>query len=146
MQMKATLKDLLAPIEASVANKSGASPEILQRLRAMKQSLTDLGDQIDVRVDVPIKAGAGRQATSQKTTFFTTITGTATVISPANGTWSLIVNDLDAKKCVLNVSNAAAGGPVPFAYTTGFHTTLEFVAQWSVAQDTTLSLDIVASY
>lgn len=48
---------------------------------------------LDQTVSLPIANGQGHETTPKKTTGWVTITGTATITFPNNGTWSLTAKD-----------------------------------------------------
>jgi hypothetical protein len=134
------LEGFLAELQSSV----GVSEEITRRLTELEDGAA-VGVGIGVTIAVPIVGGKGSATTEKKTTFGATITGSATITSPPNGTWDVIVEDIVAGKTVFQGQGIAPNQPIQFSYKTGFSAQLRTTAVWSEGGNTTLVVEVKAS-
>jgi hypothetical protein len=134
------LEGFLTNLQANV----GVDEETTLRLMELEGGAA-AGISIDTTISVPIIGGKGSVTTDKKTTFWVTITGSATVTAPENGTWDVVIDDIVASRTVFQGRGIAAHQPINFSYKTGFTAQLRATAVWSEGGNTTLEVKVKAS-
>lgn len=103
----------------------------------------NLGGSIDNIFDLSITNGHGTTSSTQKT-WWVNIKGYFEIVSPAQGTWHAVVKCDDT--VIIDRSGLTVNQQVPFEYKTGFSLTMSVDADWSIPDNTTLRVRVVASY
>ncbi len=93
-----------------------------------------------------VKNGHGQEQSPKKLTGFVNISGTMTITAPDTGAWHLMVKDLVKNKPILDQKNVKAGTAIELRYKTGMHTQIQVEATWDQTADTTLVVEINATY
>lgn len=111
----------------------------------LEKRIAALDGTIDKDFELPIVGGAGSVRDSQRT-FGVTLTGHFEIISPDEGTWSIVVIIKDKK--VVDVTGVTKGQQIPFtAKTRRFKKTdFDIQVKWNKSEGTTLKVHLKASY
>ncbi|MGH4139983.1 hypothetical protein [Clostridium sp.] len=121
----------------SIKNKiSESSEEAVTNNDSIQQSFT-----------MNIYNGKGFYETGVSNTFWSTLTITAKIYQPQNGTWTIIIRDKANKNLTVYENyHMVHDKEISFNYKTGLKTNLLIEATWTDAKDTILSGEIVINY
>jgi hypothetical protein len=98
---------------------------------------------IDQDLSITIKNGTGTAKLS-KTTWWVSISGNATIKSPDEGSWHIVVKD--GNDIIFDKRDVKKGQIIDFKYKTGFKLNLNATAEWSEKKDTTLVIHLHLNY
>ena len=139
-----TLGDILQKIGDHAGRSLGITREKAIVLAEKPKELMVRGA-VDQNFEVPIQSGKGSVEAS-KYMFGVTITGYFVLESPNKGTWNIVATVDD--KTVVDKSGVKKGEEITFTAETSFwgDTEVKVIATWSIAEDTTATVLVHATY
>jgi hypothetical protein len=132
-----------------IQSELGISDELADKMIRLEEGTLDLGKTTDFDMDFPIIKGHGEFSKDKKIPVRKHVTGSATITSPKNGTWHLVLKDGDPDqnpRIIFDKLDASYGIPIPFDHTFHKKIHLRGFADWSIKEDTKLTVHVEVHY